>query len=69
MNKDDIIKMAREAGLEDGWAGWCQECGCDSDKLTRFAALVAAADRARMCEQFNIPMELAHGKAKGNEAD
>jgi len=53
MNKEDIIRMAQEAGLEDGWAGWCQECGCDSDKLTRFAALVAAAEReacARVAE-------------------
>ena len=45
MTNEDITRMAREAGLEDGWAGWCQECGCDSDKLTRFAALVVAAER------------------------
>ena len=50
--KEDIIRMAREAGLEDGWAGWCQECGCDSDKLTRFAALVAAVERDRICKQI-----------------
>jgi hypothetical protein len=52
MSKEDIIRMAREAGLEDGWAGWCQECGCDSDKLTRFAALVAAAERDKYEAKF-----------------
>lgn len=29
----------------------------------------AAAERDRMCEQFNIPKELAHEKAKSNETD
>lgn len=33
------------------------------------AAIVAAADRDRMCEQFNIPKELAHEKTKSNETD
>ena len=53
MNRDDIIRMAREAGLEDGWSGWCQECGCDSEKLTRFAALVAAAERDAILQMSN----------------
>ena len=69
MDREDIIRMAREAGFEvyetdvwitDGW--WTEE-------LERFAALVAAAERDRMCEQFGIPKELAHEKATGNEAD
>ena len=53
MNREDIIRMAREAGFEvyetdvwitDGW--WLEE-------LERFAALVAAAEReacAKVCD-------------------
>jgi hypothetical protein len=53
MNRDDIIRMAREAGL-------CDEDGRDSDSivitdyLEHFAALVAAAEReacAKVCEE------------------
>ena len=39
MTKDDIIRMAREAGCDIAWA----------DSLERFAALVAAAERERAC--------------------
>lgn len=47
MNRDDIIRMAREAGIRD--------CTCNADLgcLKRFAALVAAAEReacAQVCE-------------------
>lgn len=45
------------------------EDGSLSPAIERFAALVAAAERDRMCEQFGIPKELAHEKATGNEAD
>ena len=62
MNREDIIAMAREAGLAD-FGGWTEQ------NIERFAALVAAAERDRMCEQFNIPKELAHEKAKSNETD
>ena len=65
MTKEDIIRMAREAGIKND----CDGIWCDADQLIAFAALVAAAERDRMCEQFNIPKELAHEKAKGNEAD
>ncbi len=52
MNRSDIIRMAREAGLalayserdDDGW-----------NELARFAALVAAAEReecAKVCEEI-----------------
>ena len=55
MNREDIIKLAREAGFEvygtdvwitDGW--WTEE-------LERFAAIVAAAEReecAKACEEL-----------------
>jgi hypothetical protein len=39
MTKDDILRMAREAGCDIAWA----------DSLERFAALVAAAERDRAC--------------------
>lgn len=47
MTKDEIIEMAREAGLRD--------CTCDGTKgcLERFAALVAEKEReacAKACE-------------------
>ena len=63
MDREEIIRMAREAGLAYG----SDEKPLNS--VTRFAALVAAAERDRMCQQFNIPKELAYEKATGNEAD
>lgn len=50
MNKDDITRMAREAGLFVPQAG-IPENGA----LTRFAALVAAAEReacAKVCDRM-----------------
>lgn len=51
MNRDDIIRMAREANGEEAWSGgveWTWE------ELERFANLVAAAEReacAKLCEE------------------
>ena len=50
MNRDDIIRMAREAGGADitshGWTSWV---GTHSTEfLERFAALVAAIDREKV---------------------
>jgi len=48
MNRDDIIRMAREAGI-----GWLERAEGISEFLERFANLVAAAEReacAKMCE-------------------
>jgi hypothetical protein len=73
VNRDDIIRMAREAGMiGTGDAGNELERlyrEAILDALPRFAALVAAAERDRMCEQFNISKELAHEKAKSNETN
>ena len=45
LNQDDIIRMAREAGLfvetSDGWDVWMP------DNLETFAALIAAAEREK----------------------
>ncbi len=48
MNRDDIIRMAREAGI-----GWLERAEGISEFLERFANLVAAAEReacAKVCE-------------------
>ena len=50
MNRDEIIRMAREAGLERN--GYWE---FDMNRLERFAALVAAAEReacAKVCEEL-----------------
>ena len=64
MTQEDIIRMAREANV------YCTTRQQTLNAmLERFAALVRADERDRMCEQFNISKELAHEKAKGNETD
>jgi len=40
MNREDIIRLAREAGI-----GWGEKLGGMPDFLERFAALVASAER------------------------
>jgi hypothetical protein len=48
MNREDIVRMAREAGIADSWdLNW-------QDKIIeRFAALVASAERA-FCHQLML---------------
>jgi hypothetical protein len=56
MTRDDIIRMAREAGF----AGWLAETPFVTASFERFAALVAAAEReacAKVCEDGPIPKE------------
>ena len=51
MNREDIIRMAREAGLH--YSGRCTLTGMESH-IERFAALVASAEReacAKLLEQ------------------
>ena len=66
MDREQIIRMALEAGMSH-FSYFVTTAHVED--LERFAALVAAAERDRMCQQFNIPKELAHEKATGNEAD
>ena len=47
MTRDDIIRMAREAGFTD--ASFCR-WSAYTDDLERFAALVAAAEREKCYE-------------------
>jgi len=52
MTRDDIIRMAREAGISQSHAEGM------TDFLERFAALVAAAEReacAKVCEEYAGP--------------
>lgn len=45
MNRDDIIRMAREDGFEQTSLGMTYTSGALPELLERFAALVAAADK------------------------
>ena len=45
MTRDDIIRMAREAGVEQNSLGMTYTSGTLPELLERFAALVAAAER------------------------
>ena len=49
MTKDDIIKMAVEAGFEFNSVGGTYTSGYLEDYLERFANLVAAAEREKFC--------------------
>ena len=70
MNREDIIRMARQCGFWlDGANQAMPMWVIKQEELERFAALVASAERDRMCEQFNLSKELAHEKAKSNEAN
>jgi hypothetical protein len=71
MNRDDIIRMAREVGLTD----W--ETSAYGNQLEWFANLVAAAEReacAKVCDRFqarNVGMQPAECagaiRARGQE--
>jgi hypothetical protein len=53
MNRDDIIRMAREAGISKPW----DQEPVKWETLERFANLVAAEEReacAKMCEAFSV---------------
>jgi len=62
MNREDIIRMAREAGfvdyeLDDGTTNSFDK------RYERFAALVASAERERICaEQLELPEPRLTGK-------
>ena len=51
MNREDIIRMAREAGIKND----CDGIWCEADQLIAFAALVAASENeacANVCESL-----------------
>ena len=59
MDRDTIIRLAREAGLKlfnEGWTSSDNGDAVTEESLERFAALVAAHEReecARMCDEYN----------------
>ena len=59
MNKEEIIKMAKQAGFER--LGHDEhDYVCYPDDIVAFAALVASAEReacAKMCEEYAIGLE------------
>ena len=61
MNREDIIKLAREAGFD--LEMWQLSLGSNvwgtHEELERFAALVAAAEReacAKLCHDASVPV-------------
>jgi len=55
MTRDDVIRLAREAGMGDCLGSWCQECGFTDNMLERFAALVIKAHTQQV---INDPAEI-----------
>jgi hypothetical protein len=65
MNREDIIRMAREAGLH--YSGRCTLTGMESH-IERFAALVASAEReacAKLAENSKAPFTATAIRARG----
>jgi len=56
MNREDIIRMAREAGLH--YSGRCTLTGMESH-IERFAALVASAEREACAKDLDDASEAA----------
>ena len=50
MTREDIIRMAREAGIKND----CDGIWCDADQLIAFAALVAAAEREAILKLVRV---------------
>jgi hypothetical protein len=46
VTRDDIIRMAREAGFDEWWDNGCSSWDTLQETFERFAALVAAAERS-----------------------
>ena len=70
MNRDDIKRMAREAGFEEGYGNhlfppgdYREEVVPVTDEIIRFAALVAEREReacAKVCEWESARLEQWH---------
>ena len=51
MNRDDVIRWAREAGFEELFKD-SHDWVCFTEEIERFAALVAAAEREALAQFF-----------------
>ena len=68
MTRDDILRMAKEAGFEEGYGNhlfppgdYREEVVPVTDEIIRFAALVAAAEReacAKVAESYEPTCEV-----------
>ena len=64
MDREDIIRMAREAGMQLAWIATVPDTNkmkvlCDFDQVQHFAALVAAAEREaimKICNRHTEPI-------------
>ena len=54
MNREDIIRMAREAGIEDWWDSGNEHREVLQEHLERFAAIVASAEREACAKECDI---------------
>ena len=67
MDREEIIRMAREAGMQLAWIATVPDTNkmkvlCDFDQVQRFAALVAAHEReacAKVCDVLAVHPEYA----------
>lgn len=75
MNRDDIIRMAEESGLDSILDDWLHEFtpghwpGTEIQELDHFVALVAAAEReacAKVCEAYKFAPAAEAIRARGN---
>lgn len=66
MNRDDVIRMAREAGLLRAGDGWTEPHRWGETEVSKFAALAFAAgaahereECAKVCEEVAKPYQVA----------
>jgi len=81
MTKDDILSMAKEAGIDDWWESGGNWRSVLDGHLERFAALIAEKERdacAKVCYDVGLFHEVSQGsdlafelaeaiRARGNE--
>lgn len=72
MTKDDIIRMALEAGFEgfrgEHPVGW-GEYAIDTEIIERFADLVAAAEREHIAKEFKNTLKVAEERGAAAERE
>lgn len=68
MNREDIIRMAREAGFEELFKD-SHDWVCFTEEIERFAALVAAAEREKQAEAFQQILTATQNEAQAAERE
>jgi len=69
MNREQIIRMAREAGIDDWWDSGSEWRETFNAHIERFAALVAAAEREAIMDEWwmCVQSDLENGVKSLNE--